>query len=116
MPEVAPAGSSFADLVDMVTERYDASRAADGEADSSIGMTSFALKAWIGERPFRAGAPTGRPDLRYWIAPHGGAQAAAALLLLLSRTAPMSDPPLVEPASRQREHEIRPMLARAPSH
>nr|WP_128083239.1 hypothetical protein [Methylobacterium sp. B34] len=91
MPQLAPAGSSFADLVAMVTKCYDSSREADHEADSSVGFTGFGLRAWIGERPFRAGAPQGRPDLRYWIAPHGGARAAAALLLLLSRSASPTD-------------------------
>lgn len=90
MPAVAQAGSSFADLIAMVTECYEASRVADGEADNCGGMTGFGFKAWIGERPFKAGAPRGKPDLRYWIAPHGGSQAAAALLLLLSRSARIS--------------------------
>jgi hypothetical protein len=91
MPKVAPAGSSFADLITLVTECYDACRIADGELNSCDGMTSFGLNAWIGERPFRAGAPTGKPDFRYWIASHGGARAAAALLLLLSRSERMID-------------------------
>ncbi|MGX9981550.1 hypothetical protein [Methylobacterium fujisawaense] len=107
MPEVAPAGSSFADLVAMVTECYDISRAADGEADSSVGITGFGFEAWIGERPFKAGAPTGKPDLRYWIAPHGGAQAAAALLLLLSRSTRASDQRLFEPVSSKKVREAR---------
>jgi hypothetical protein len=101
MPEVAPAGSSFADLVAMVTECYDTSRKADGEPDSTVGFAGFGLEAWIGERPFRACAPKGKPNLRYWIAPHGGARAAAALLLLLSRSARMLDQRFVELDSRQ---------------
>ncbi len=40
----------------MVTECYEASRVADGEADNCGGMTGFGFKAWIGERPFKAGA------------------------------------------------------------
>ncbi len=102
MPEVAPAGSSFADLIAMVTDCYDASRKADGEPDSSVGFAGFGFEAWIGERQFRAGAPKGRPDLRYWIGPRGGARAAAALLLLLSCSARMLDERLIEPASRQK--------------
>jgi hypothetical protein len=112
MPEVAPAGTSFADLVAMVTECYDISREADGEPDSSVGFSGFGFEAWIGERPFRAGAPKGRPDVRYWIAPHGGAQAAAALLLLLSRSARMVDQRLFDPVSRQNGPEAR-LSARA---
>jgi hypothetical protein len=103
MPDVAPAGSSFADLVAMVTECYDTSRKADGEPDSSVGFAGFGFEAWIGERPFRAGAPKGRPDLRYWIAPHGSARAAAALLLLLSRSACRLGRRVLEPSSRQKE-------------
>ncbi|WP_331326691.1 hypothetical protein [Methylobacterium fujisawaense] len=103
MPEVAPAGTSFADLVAMVTECYDTCREADDEPDSSVGFSGFGFKAWLGERPFRAGAPKGRPDLRYWIAPHGGARAAAALLLLLSRSVCMLDQPFLEPSSRGKE-------------
>lgn len=107
MPEIAPAGSSFADLVAMVTECYDASRAADGDADSSVGMTGFGFKAWLGERPFKAGAPTGKPDIRYWIAPHGGAQAAAALMLLLSNSARTSDHRLSGSALNQIRSVVR---------
>ncbi|SEG71971.1 MULTISPECIES: hypothetical protein [unclassified Methylobacterium] len=112
MPEVAPAGSSFADLVALVTKCYDASRAADGEADSSVGITGFGFKAWIGKRPFKAGAPTGKPDLRYWIAPHGGARAAAALLLLLSHAARTTHRHLFEHSLTQKEHDVH-LLSRA---
>jgi hypothetical protein len=87
-PAVATAGTSFSDLSDMVAFYYDSSRSADGDATSASGFSSFSIRAWLGSRPFGRRGPVGRPDLRYWVSPHGGARLAASLLLLLGQTQP----------------------------
>lgn len=81
IPAVCPAKSSFADLVDITTSCYRQSRTHDGE-DTSF-KSSFALKLWAGREALRDGVPFGRPTLSYWIAPHGGAEIAAKLMLAL---------------------------------
>ena len=91
-PATAPAGTSFSELVDLVKHYYDASRSADGAVTSATGFSSFSIRARLGERTFRRSVPMGRPDLRYWIAPHGGARAAASLLVLLGQVDPIAGP------------------------
>lgn len=86
-PTVAPVSTMFADLVSLMDGCIAVAGKTDIPSASRTGVSSFTLRGWVGERPVRKGAAIGKPDFLYWVAPHGGARAAAALLVLLGRMA-----------------------------